>query len=199
MPSARDLITGVVSRGVVPLTKPAGFKRGGLNFHRRRGETVQVVNVQLSQGNVGSEGRFYVNVGIAFDALRTLEQRPIEERPTEPECHFRSRLERLVPGAPAHWTVSGQTDLEALAAELQRRFVPVVEDLDRIDSPAAFLAHPWNAGDSGLRARLQYVSGDHAGALESLRQTAERFQDRHGMTVAELIRRFGMAELHDPT
>jgi len=47
-----------------------------------------------------------------------------------------------------------------------------------------------------LRARLQYVCGDHAGALESLRQTAERFQDPRGMTVAELIRRFRMAGLH---
>src|SRR5262245_65531129 len=69
---AEALLTDVVAQAVTPPLKAAGSRKDGTNYHRRHGETVQVVNVQVSHGSTWSEKEFFVNAGVAFDAICTL-------------------------------------------------------------------------------------------------------------------------------
>ena len=48
-----------------------------MNYRRRRGEVVQVVNLQVGHGSTAVEKLFYINVGLAFDALSRLAGLPI--------------------------------------------------------------------------------------------------------------------------
>jgi hypothetical protein len=101
---AGELLEGVIRQAVMATLKPAGFRKTGQSFHRRRGETVQVVNIQVSHGSSWAEKQFYVNVGIAFDAICVLAEVPILEKPKEYECDgrgTRDRLESLLSDVPS--------------------------------------------------------------------------------------------------
>jgi hypothetical protein len=52
---AKDLLKEVVAQAITSPLKVAGFRKNALNYHRRRGETVQVVNIQLSHGSTAME------------------------------------------------------------------------------------------------------------------------------------------------
>jgi hypothetical protein len=188
---AKEIVQAIVAASLHPQARAAGFKKKGFNFRRRLGSTVQVVGIQLSTSNVGATGRFYVNVGIAFDALWRLAGDPIREDPPERACHFRARMEQLVAGCPAWWDVSDQTDVGQVGKRLAACFERAVAELDRIDGPQTFLDHPW--GDDVLalllRPRLLYVVGDLDGAWHQLEVIAAKFADRRGMTVPDLVRR----------
>src|SRR5262245_21531660 len=105
---AQALFDDVVMRAVTSVLKPRGFRKTALNIHRRHKDVVQVVNLQCSQGSTLGEKLFYVNVGLAFDALCHLVGTEILERPKEHDCDSRGtrdRLENLVDDVPDRWTV----------------------------------------------------------------------------------------------
>ncbi len=68
----RQTITHVIGKSIQPLARAAGFTKRRFNFHRRQGDLIQAINVQLAPFNIGPKGGFYVNLGIAFDRLREL-------------------------------------------------------------------------------------------------------------------------------
>src|SRR5579883_542661 len=85
---AEALLTDVLARAVTPPLKAAGFRKSGMNYHRRRGEAVQVVNVQVSHGSSRAEKQFSINAGVAFDAIAVpLLVRPVPPRPGERAGH----------------------------------------------------------------------------------------------------------------
>ncbi|QSQ22340.1 DUF4304 domain-containing protein [Pyxidicoccus parkwayensis] len=181
---AIQTLTALFTDAMKPLAKAGGFKKKDLTWRRRHGETVQVLNVQRSHGNIASEARCYVNVAISFDALYQLEDEPIPEAPKEYQCHFRERMEHLVPGAPPSWELNARTDAAALAARLSADLARAVAFLDAVDGPAKLLQRL--ALDRGaelfLRAQLRYVTGDSDGALEDVRAGVAFFADR-GLTL----------------
>ena len=168
---AAEIIRRVVHFGLKPLARTCGFRKSGLYFHRRLGEVVQVLHIQLSQSNFGSEGSFYVNIGLAFDRLWQAAARPVPEQPKEYECHFRRRLGELVE-EPSRWSVSELTDRAEMGRTLARCIEPVIAEMDRIDSVAGFVGHPWMAGgdDPLLLARLYDSLCDAEAALECVQR-----------------------------
>jgi hypothetical protein len=77
----------LLQRVLAPALKRQGFKKSGATWWKDNGATIAVLNLQGSQWGPS----FYINLGIYFRALGTL------ERPTESRCHIRARLEGLLP------------------------------------------------------------------------------------------------------
>jgi len=193
MEATKDL-TRLMTAAMKPLATRGGWTRKTLNWSRRRGGTIQLVNFQLSQGNSWAEARAYVNVGVGFDTLYALDGRPVPDALRPWGSHFETRAESVVPGAPPHWLLDEKTDVDALSAALDGALSALCAWLDGVDGPAGLLArHPLDRGtENYLRARLRYVQGDLDGALAAVRAGVAFFADR-GATFEKEI-----ATLHLP-
>ncbi|MFY0571049.1 DUF4304 domain-containing protein [Archangium lansingense] len=196
--TVRELISEAVSVAVAGLAKSRGFRKKGLTFRRKHGQTTQVINFQLSRGNTAAEGDFYVNIGISFDAVTTLGGDTTGLLMIAGEAvHFGARLEELAPETPAQWEVTQQTDARALGEQLGATLAPVIDRLEAIESPACMLRE--FSLDEGtqriLRAELEYVGGNFNAALAELKLVAAEFADRQGMSIESLIERHRLHEL----
>jgi hypothetical protein len=132
---AENLFNDVVKHAVTSVLKPATFRKSGLNYHRRHGDTVQVVNIQVSHGSGWNEKQFYVNTGIAFDAICALTGLPVLEEPKEYECDdrgTRDRLEHLIPDAPDQWVVQHGQDTDDTIRRLQACMKGLLTELNQI-------------------------------------------------------------------
>lgn len=200
MLTVRQIVTDLVGRSIKPLAQSSGFKKRGLNFHRRRGDLLQVLNLQLSTFNRAATGGFYINIGIAFDRLMEHDGQAINERLPEYECHFRRRIRDFCPDAPDKWVIDEGTDQQVITNLLAEDFKTVLQELDSITSIPTFLSrsllHPGT--DYGLLARLHYVSGNLSGAWQALGLEAEFFADRQGMSIEHLIGRYHLSQLKTP-
>jgi hypothetical protein len=195
MLKARVIIEQIAAVEVVPLMRAAGFAKKRLSFHRSRGETLQVLEVQLSSWNLGSDGQFYVNVGVLFHQLYALQGRVVPPRPTPSQCDFQVRLNCLFPDAPAEWSVNSQTDIEATGKALGSYARRVISTLNDVDSAEAFLKTGWDrAMPWGFPARLRYITGACHEAKQLLEQEAAFFADR-GVTYATLLEVYGLHDL----
>jgi hypothetical protein len=197
----REVVGRVVDLGLKPLGKRCGFRKSGLNFYRRLGEVVQVIHVE-DHTKFGST--FLVCVALAFDGLWRDKGLPIPERPKPYLCHFGAHMDHLAPeaGLPRVWNLPTPDGCEEMGRLLARGAELVVAEMDRIDSAAAFLRHPWLGGgkahllDALLAARLHLSLGDRRAALEILRVVGPR---AFGIfpTVAEALENYGLAALAD--
>jgi len=100
--------------------KARGFSKSGRDFHRRVGDAWQVVNVQASQGNFGSSGKFTVNLGVYLPAVSVLAGAPEPAgKPKEYQCTVRERAGALMTGGIDHWwELSEAASSEAVAREM---------------------------------------------------------------------------------
>ncbi|MFP2963851.1 DUF4304 domain-containing protein [Myxococcus sp. 1LA] len=189
-------MTTLAANAMKPLAKAGGFKKKELTWRRRHGETTQVLNVQRSHGNTSSEARFYVNVGIAFDALFRLEEQAIPDAPREHECHFRARLEQLDAKAPAVWVVGSTTNESALTVRLAKHLARAVAFFDTVEGPATLLQQQRldHGAELFLRAQLRYVLDDASGALADVRQGVAFFSDR-GLTLERQLHMLHLSPL----
>ena len=142
---AGDLLDAIVSQGVTPTLKDAGFRKTGRSYHRRHGETVQVVNLQLSHGSTAMEKEFFINVGITFDSICELMGLPLLDRPKEYECDergFRDRLSSCCRHRPSPGSFAGEENAETLGS--LHRLIPLLRvELDQVDGLAAYRSHRW--------------------------------------------------------
>lgn len=187
---ADELLDAVLARGVTPPLRAAGFRKTGRNFHRRLGGTVQVVSIQVSQGATGTEKEFFVNVGVALDAVCDLAGVPILDRVKEYECDdrgTRSRLSQLLPGAAESWTVRAGQDPSDIADALHRHMQELVAELGRIDGPEAYRSHRWfdRFRPAQVNAQVLYLLGDLAGAFREVQGLASLFADRQNANRAD--------------
>ncbi len=198
---AEELMKEVIARAMIPQLKASGFRKTALNFHRRRGETVQVVNVQVSHGSTAMEKTFYINVGIAFDAIGRLTGRPVPDRPKEYECDIlgmRDRLEHLVSRLPPWWKVAVSDDPGAIADPLRAAIERLVTELDRIDGIAAYRAHRWFKidGTPGFHVQVRYLLGDLDGAWRKVEELVAAGAGHEYASQPEWwVDRLGLAEL----
>lgn len=187
---AEALFTDVVAQAVTPPLKTAGFRKSGSNFHRRHGETVQVVNIQVSHGSTWSEKHFYVNAGVAFDAICALAAVPVLDRPKEYECDdrgTRDRLQALVPGAPDASVLRVGEDASSTVTALRGCMQQLVGELDKIDGVVAYRSHRWfdRFRPAQVNAQVLYLLGDRAGAWREVQDLAAMFADRQNANSAE--------------
>ena len=180
---AEILLVDVIARAVTPPLKASGFRKAGMNYHRRHGETAQVVNVQVGHGSNWAEKTFYINAGIAFDALCRLSRVPVLERPREYECDgrgTRDRLRELVPDAPDSWMLRAGDEVEATVGSIRGTIGRLVAELDRIDGPAAYRSHPWfdRFRPRAENAQVLYLLNDPDGAWREVEGLSALFADR---------------------
>jgi hypothetical protein len=74
----------------------------------------------------------------------------------------------------------------------------LVRELDRIDGPGQYREHRWfeRFRPKQENAQVLYILGDHAAAMEEVRQLAKLFHNRQNPNRAEWwIERLGLREL----
>jgi len=185
--NAEAMLTDVLAQSVTPLLKSAGFRKSGRNYHRRHGKTAQVVNIQVSHGSSWSQKEFYINAGIAFDAICTLVGVPVFDRPKEYECDklgTRDRLEALIPGAPSTWMLRVGEDTRNTMTALRDCMQQLLRELDGIDGLETYRMHRWfdRFRPAEVNAQVLYLLGDHAGAWREVQDLAAQFADRRNAT-----------------
>lgn len=194
---ARDLIAELVALSLTPLLRAAGFKKTAFSFHRRLGDVVQVVNVQLSGSNSGEQGSFYINVGLSFDRVCLLEGKPVNLKPKEFECQFQRRLEELLPSLPDRWEFSTEAESHLLAKPLHSACEQLLRALNQIDSIEHFLELNWlqYGSDLGLRAQMHFILGDQQAAIQAMQQEQDFFRDRPNWKLDYWLNQRGLAVL----
>jgi hypothetical protein len=194
--NSTSTLTTVITGAMKTHATGGGYKKDKLNYRRRRGETLQVVNFQLSKDNTAGEARCYVNLAIAFDAIFALMGQRAPAELKEYQGHFRARLEEIAGDAPPHWLVNAATDTSALGIELDAPLARAAEFLDAVDGPRAMLARvPLDQGAQNyLKAQLHYVNRDFDAALVAVRAGVAFFADR-GATVRKAIHDLHLEEL----
>ncbi len=197
------LFDDLVKVAVTAILKPAGFRKSALNFHRRHKETVQVVNLQVSQGSDWNEKHFYVNVGIAFDDVCRLVNIDVLDKPKEYECNSRGmhgRLETLIDELPKCWSVSVDEDCEAVVEHLKSSMGQLVEELEIIDGVRAYRSHRWfdRFRPKKENAQILYLLGDMDGAWDEVNALCTLFADRNAINQPEWwVEELGLQQLAD--
>jgi hypothetical protein len=184
----RAAIQRLITSAVVPVTKPAGFRKSGQMFHRRRGEVVQMIGFRMA----GAGGReFGGDIGLAFDSMCRLARLPVLEKPPHYECDGRGTrgdLRDFVPSAPYQWTVRIKGDNSAVARSVQRCVAAAIEEFDQIDGLRTFAEHRWfgrGGGPAPVRASVLYLLGRLDEAAREVEALAARFHDRQNACRAE--------------
>jgi hypothetical protein len=201
---AESLLNDVLARAITPPLKAAKFRKSGTNYHRRHGETVQVVNVQISRGSTWTEKEFYINVGVAFDAICGLAGVPVLERPKEYECDSRGtrdRLQKLIPSVPASWVLRVGEDTASVATSLREFMQQLVVELGQIDGLGSYRSHRWFDRFRPVQenAQVLYLLGDIAGALCEVQDLATLFADRQNANRVEWwVKRLQLSGLGEP-
>ncbi len=164
-----------------------GFAVRGASAERRHGATGQVIALQREKRAQSDFGQFFVNVGISFDGLRQLG--PLPKDTVDWMC----RLEKLAPGVPGRWELRRSVDRDAMAEKLRDALVLALAMLDSVGSARdgwQNLPEIEEGGNLVLRAKLRYVDGDRAGALEDLIELERTFPAE--TDVAAIARQAGM-------
>jgi hypothetical protein len=180
---SQALFDDIVNRAVASVLKPRGFRKSALNFHRRHKDVVQVVNLQSSNASAWDEKHFYVNVGLAFDAICRLTDTGILEQPKEHDCDSRGtrdRLENLLDSMPDRWSVDVNGDSDAVAEQLRDAIEELAAELESIDGVPAYRDHRWfdRFRPKQENAQILYLLGDLDGAWKEVRDLCTLFSDR---------------------
>lgn len=124
------------AEGLAPILKSLGFKKQRLNWRKDLGQSIAVLNVQISSWGDRS---YYVNVGIYLKAMGT------EECPPHNRCHVQGRLSVESPdavAAAAQGWFKARADLQALsvlhkAGGLQGKGLVFKEVIHAVTAPTA--------------------------------------------------------------
>src|SRR5262245_19891647 len=125
MSATNDMMKDVVA-AFAPALKSAGYRKQGARFRHDTSPTViQLVNIQNSQWNVGSEGEFTVNLGVYHRDLAALhDAMPVVESPLVQHCIVQQRIGHLMPvGRDFWWSINPKSDLTALGEEVAAAWV----------------------------------------------------------------------------
>lgn len=146
---AAKMVGALITRAVVPVLKPLGFKRSGTTFRRELDECIQVVNVQSSQWNSREGARFTINLGVFFPAVHAelddfFRASIAASGPLEYQCHLRLRLGQLTADERDTWWLlrPGEPDDAAAAAIEAALRGPALAWFERFRTPDSLLAAP---------------------------------------------------------
>ena len=135
-PGRTDMLR-VIAEAVVPLTKPAGFRKSGMNFHRRRGEAVQVLGFRMNvAGCCTTRCEFGADLGLSFDSMCELAELPILDKPSEADCDYRvtrDSLNEFIALAPELWRFRPGGDTAKIALSVHQCTAAAIQELDQID------------------------------------------------------------------
>lgn len=144
---AAKMVGALITRGVVPVLKPLGFKRSGTTFRRELDECIQVVNVQSSQWNDRDHARFTINLGIYFPAVEVpladfLKSSLGESGPRASQCHLRQRIGGVLQTArDLWWTLRPGEPAASVVTEVEAALRgPAMQWFERNARPTALLS-----------------------------------------------------------
>lgn len=185
MSTSSKKIDAVVSGAIARLLRQHHFKKDGRTFRKQVGAACQVVNVQSSHGNSWDEAHFYINLGIYSAELAQLLGQTVGNKLKEYQCHIRRRLE---PDTSGRWTLTPETDLLALSAEvagyLEKDGLPWLEGgLDK-QTLSAYLQP--SIGLESIAAAL--LVGDEAEAQARLKRNQAILEERGNSEAALRLR-----------
>jgi len=186
-------IEEIVKLRLAPLLKQHGFTKSGRDFHRQRERDWQVVNVQASQGNLGEDGKFTVNLGVYVSAVAALAGTPaLEGKPKEHSCTVRERIGMLMREQNDHWwnvspSISSEQTAKDVASAVEQFGIPWLEAHLRLETIAETLkpqpsvmsaAAALAAGDTNeAKRRIQFMAADRPMAAT----TAMAWARKHGL------------------
>ncbi|MDE2408036.1 MAG: DUF4304 domain-containing protein [Xanthomonadaceae bacterium] len=176
MTTIARLIDHAIKGAPATLLKAQGFTRAGHDFHRMRGDLIDVVNFLSSVAERRREGRLTINVGIYSQRTNEALLRKPQPRPHEYDCALRSRIGELLPsGIDKWWTVDPETDSAKLATELsiavELAGLPWLEGIEDLPALSAQLA-----GTPSLEAAASALAlGDRGEAERRLQTFGKRF------------------------
>ena len=182
MNPAQNRFNSALKIAVVPHLKPLGFAKSGTSFYRRNGCVVQVVDFQASRGSTSQSRNFYINVGLAFDAICNRLELAILEKPKEYECQSRgfcSRLEQLDRQAPDCWILTSGAGPE-FDDQLSKVMERLANAIAVIDGASAFKEHKWFKVRPVQEFHLQihYECGELDTTFKKLLELCSRFKGR---------------------
>jgi len=113
-------IDEIVKVGLAPLLKSHGFKKKARNFYRECEDRIELINVQASQFNAGTEGQFTVNVGVYITAISEItDAPPVKGMPKEYDCTVRERIGLLSSeNKDTWWSVDSNVDIKNIGTDL---------------------------------------------------------------------------------
>jgi hypothetical protein len=138
---AQEAFARLVREHVQPLLKPKGFKKKATVFYRQTDRNYGLVHLQKSRKSTATSVEFTINVAVFSprlqDALSALTWvPPVKDVPTEPDCHLRRRIGRLLPQRQdVWWSVRTERDVPEVGLRLSPVFLEVaIPFLDRCTS-----------------------------------------------------------------
>lgn len=113
-------IDRVVSEGLAPVLRKAGFKRASRKFHRAVNDVFHIVHVQSSLYSVGNDGRFTVNLKVASELVHQYWcSSPLPKSPASLLPIFSQRIGHAMPEKrDTWWDVNPTISLDELARTL---------------------------------------------------------------------------------
>lgn len=137
MASAQEILRDMLKVHVGPPLRAAGYAGSGQDYHKRIDGNWAAINVQRDRYSTADELRFTVNIGTASAAVRVEDGYPDDEWAREVDCHWRTRLGTLLPGASDRWwTIRSRSRPEevltlggSLADDLTSKAVPKLEEM----------------------------------------------------------------------
>ncbi|MCC4262860.1 DUF4304 domain-containing protein [Oceanimonas baumannii] len=108
----------VIKEGLSKVMKENGFKKSGRTFLKELEDGWHIVNIQASSGNLGTDGKFAVNLGVINNAISEKSGLKLPSKPKEYDSTVRERLGILVHDEDYWWEISDQTDISELANEI---------------------------------------------------------------------------------
>lgn len=180
--SAKPAVNALLKEHAVPLMKLHGFTKKGLTFTRQRGDVLQIVNVQISQGGAA----FYLNVGLVVGALADLSTDDVKIGTFD--VHHGGRIKDFVKSAPAQFNA-----VAASGALVARALKALIVRLEPLDGAEALLEHlDLSRGFAKVtRAKLAYALGHKRRAKADLKAVAKEFAARD-LSVEWLAEQAGM-------
>ena len=132
--TAQDLFKKFLEIEIHPFLKSKGFSRQGQTSFKWVGKNCEVVNFQANRYNTREDCKFTVNLGVFNRRIFQFETeyKPVPENPKEYDCHWRERLNSLLPDRPPEWwAINKDTQLSVLGygirSGLEVHALPVID------------------------------------------------------------------------
>lgn len=136
---AKDAFAWLITDVVRVLLKDKGFSKNALTFVRRRGDLIDVINIQGSTRNGLVDHSFFINVAILSESVLGVLGLTVPQRPKEIDGLYRKRVSDISGSQVDRIDITPTTDRVALADFVRSEFTAALNHLDRIGGTSDLL------------------------------------------------------------
>lgn len=134
----KEQFKDILSNGIAPILKTAGFKKSGCNFHARAGEMDWCINIQKERWGFNDyTWQFTINIGVTWNDYTTSLFDKACDFPLESSCPIRARIGMFM-GKGDYWFVlrPNQDHLpvkEQICSTITEKVLPVLNGIKCFD------------------------------------------------------------------